>query len=157
MQSLRHVVSFYMKECRVTHPNWTVVQALAHMLSDSNTKLTAPMVLEYAEHIISEWIRFDFEPNVFEEKLTPIEPLDSFKNGFSDKYGKNLKTLALLSVDRCREAHPDLSLVEIVANIIKTTHADMPIAFLREFVQHIVAAWEMAEIAKKESSELAIA
>ena len=43
------------KRLKVTHPDWTLVEVVAFILSDVNKKLTAPMVLELVEHIMSEW------------------------------------------------------------------------------------------------------
>jgi hypothetical protein len=84
-----------------------------------------------------------------------VKPLDSFKEGFSKKYRKSLKTIALLSVGECREAHPNWTLVEVLADILKTINPHMPPAFLAEFVQHIITEWENAGIEKEEQINLA--
>ena len=45
------------KELKITHPDWTLVEVVAFILSDVNKKLTAPMLLELVEHIATEWAK----------------------------------------------------------------------------------------------------
>jgi hypothetical protein len=55
MSVFTYVVSQRIKELKITHPDWTLVEVVAFILSDTNKKLTAPMVLELVAHIASEW------------------------------------------------------------------------------------------------------
>jgi hypothetical protein len=55
MGSLKHVVSMQIKELKETHPDWSLVEVVSFVMSDVNKKLTAPMVSELVEHIISKW------------------------------------------------------------------------------------------------------
>lgn len=57
MGGLKHVVSMHLKELKITHPDWTLVEVVVFILSDVNKKLTAPMVLELVEHIATEWAK----------------------------------------------------------------------------------------------------
>jgi hypothetical protein len=43
------------KKLKITHPDWTLVEVVAFILSDVNKELTAPMLLELVAHIASEW------------------------------------------------------------------------------------------------------
>ena len=61
MPILMHSVSMHLKELKVMHPDWTLVEVVAFILSDVNKKLTAPMVLELVEHIMSEWTKATVE------------------------------------------------------------------------------------------------
>ncbi len=55
MPILIRSVSMDVKELKITHPDWTLVEVVAFILSDVNKKLTAPMVLELVQHITTEW------------------------------------------------------------------------------------------------------
>jgi hypothetical protein len=61
MSSLKSTVSFSIKELKETHPDWTLVEVVAFIMSDVNKKLTAPMVLELVAHIISKWENSEVE------------------------------------------------------------------------------------------------
>ena len=45
------------KKLKITHPDWTLVEVVAFILSDVNKKLTAPMLLELVQHITTEWAK----------------------------------------------------------------------------------------------------
>ena len=79
-----------------------------------------------------------------------VKPLDSFKNGFSQKYRKSLETLASVLVSECKEVNPDWTLVEVLSHILKTTNPQMPSLFLAEFVAHIIAEWGNVEVETQE-------
>jgi hypothetical protein len=87
--------------------------------------------------------------DVSKAKIT-VKPLDSFKNGFSQKYRNSLETFASVSVSECKEANPHWGLVEVLSHILKTTNPQMPPVFLAEFVQHIIAEWENSEVETQE-------
>ena len=43
------------EKLKITHPDWTLVEVVAFIMSDVNKRLTAPMVLELVAHIVAEW------------------------------------------------------------------------------------------------------
>jgi hypothetical protein len=61
MGSLKGTVSFSIKELKETHPDWTLVEVVAFIMSDVNKKLTAPMVSELVQHIIAKWENSEVE------------------------------------------------------------------------------------------------
>ena len=61
MGSLKHVVSMEIKELKNTHPDWSLVEVVAFVMSDVNKKLTAPMVSELVAHIIAKWENSEVE------------------------------------------------------------------------------------------------
>lgn len=76
---------------------------------------------------------------------------------FSEKYRKGLRGIAFYSVAEMKKNQPQITLLEALTNILKDTNPDMPSAFVTEFVQHIVKAWETYETTDVKYSELAAA
>ena len=54
MSVLKHVVSMRIKKLKIAHPDWTLVQVMAFIMSDVNQQLTTSMVKELVEHVILE-------------------------------------------------------------------------------------------------------
>ena len=79
------------------------------------------------------------------------------KTHFSEKYRKGLRGVAAYSIAEIKKKQPQSTLLEALTDILKDTNPDMPSAFVTEFVQHIIKAWETYEIADVPSSELAVA
>ena len=61
MPSLKDTVSFSIKKLKNTHPDWTIVEVVAFIMSGVNKKLTAPMVSELVAHIIAKWENSEVE------------------------------------------------------------------------------------------------
>lgn len=67
------------------------------------------------------------------------------KTRFSEKYRKGLRGIAFYSIAEIKKNQPHYTLLQALADILKDTNPDMPSAFVAEFVQHIVTAWETYE------------
>jgi hypothetical protein len=61
MESLKFSVSFRIIKLKKTHPEWTLVEVVAFIMSGVNKKLTAPMVSELVAHIIAKWENSEVE------------------------------------------------------------------------------------------------
>ena len=89
-------------------------------------------------------------------KSSPFLSMPS-KTRFSEKYRKGLKGVAAYSIAEIKKKQPQSTLLEALIDILKDTNPDMPSAFVTEFVQHIINAWETYEMTDVSFSELAVA
>jgi hypothetical protein len=58
-KGLRGVAVYSVAEIRKTQPEWTLVQALAEILKDTNTDMPPTFVEEFIQHIVASWSLYE--------------------------------------------------------------------------------------------------